>query len=436
MSGLSVAPGGPLKGRLRVPGDKSISHRALMLGAMATGQSSVRGLLRGADVHNTLACVRALGVEVHPKSDGTVRVEGCAGRLAEPLDVLDCGNSGTTMRLLAGVLAGQPILSLLTGDASLRRRPMGRIVQPLRALGAQIDGRHRASRAPLAIRGGSLRDASLTLELASAQVKSALLFAALSAGSALELHVRPSRDHSECMLEAMGARLTRTPTGEGGERLDLEAGSALQAAEIHVPGDISSAAFLLVAAALVPGSDLVIEEVGLNPSRTGVLDVLQRMGARLEYGDRVRVAGEEVGTVRVVSSVLEGTEIGGGEIPRLIDELPVLALAAALAQGETVVRDAAELRHKESDRIASTVDLLRSLGVEAEARPDGFVVQGSAGAPLQGASLAPTDDHRLAMTGAVAGLLSTGGVYVPEPGCIDVSFPGFADTLGRLRGSA
>jgi len=236
------------------------------------------------------------------------------------------------------------------------------------------------------------------------------------------------------MLEAMGARLARTATRDGWERLDLGSGSTLQAAEIHVPGDISSAAFLLVAAALVPGSDLVIEDVGLNPSRTGVLDVLRRMGARLEFGERDRVAGEEVGTVRVVSSALEGTEIGGGEIPRLIDELPVLALAAALAHGETVVRDAAELRHKESDRIATTVGLLRSLGVEAEPRPDGFVVQGSAGAPLQGSTLSATDDHRLAMTGAVAGLVSTGGVHVPEPGCIDVSFPGFSATLETLAG--
>jgi len=234
------------------------------------------------------------------------------------------------------------------------------------------------------------------------------------------------------MLEAMGASLTRTATRDGWSRLELEGGGGLHATEIKVPGDISSAAFLLVAAALVPGSDVLVEDVGLNASRTGVVDVLRRMGARLDCEDRSRVAGEEVGSVRVVSSTLEGTEISGGEIPRLIDELPILGLAAALAHGETVVRDAAELRHKESDRIATTVALLQSLGVDAEARPDGFVVQGSGGAPLRGGRLTPTDDHRLAMTGAVAGLVSLGGVCVPEPACIDVSFPGFAALLGQL----
>jgi 3-phosphoshikimate 1-carboxyvinyltransferase len=432
-----VVGAGPLRGRLRVPGDKSISHRALILNALATGQARVTGLLDAADVRSTAACLRALGVsiEVERDSDGdndsdsgsdTVVVTGCGGQLTEPGEVLDCGNAGTTMRLLAGVLAGQAFHSVLTGDASLRTRPMGRIVGPLRALGASLDGRQGGALAPLAIRGGRpLSGARITVPVASAQVKSAILLAGLSAAGPVEVQIGLCRDHTERMLQGMGVPVEVTADG-----VRLVGPAVPRAADVAVPGDISSAAFWLVAASITPGSDLLLEGVGLNPTRTGVLDVLHRMGANIQVLDAHTVAGEPVGSLRVLAAPLRGVRIEGDEIARLIDEVPVLAVAAAVAEGPTVVADAAELRVKESDRVATTVAFLRAMGADATPRPDGLVVAGSA--LLHGATVQAGGDHRIAMAAAVAATIAKGPTDIVGAGAADISYPTFFADLERL----
>ncbi len=422
---LIVAPGRPLRGVLRVPGDKSISHRAAILGAIAHGTTRIWGFLRAEDCLSTLRCLRALGVAIDDRGS---ELEIRGGAFREPEEILDVGNSGTTLRLLAGVLAGQRFHSVLTGDASIRRRPMDRVAEPLRRMGAGISGRQGGRLAPLAIRGGELRGITYATPVASAQVKSALLLAGLFAdGDTVVQEPRQSRDHTERMLGAFDAEVVR-----GGLTVRLRGPQALSGTEVRVPGDLSSAAFFLVAAALVPGSELAVAGVGLNPTRTGVLDVLRMMGAAVEIRDLKEESGEPVGTVMVRGGVLHGTVIGGDLIPRAIDELPVLAVAASLAEGETVIRDAAELRVKESDRIEALARELGRLGARVEAQPDGLTILGTR--RLRGGRVASAGDHRIAMALAVAGLCADGAVTVDDPACIETSFPGFADALRHATG--
>jgi len=425
---LIIKPGGPLRGHVRVPGDKSISHRALLLGAIAEGTSRVENFLPATDCLATLRAVRALGVEVKERTPTTLIVHGHGLRgLQEPGDVLDCVRSGTTLRLLSGMLAGQPFLSILTGGAQLRQRPMGRIVEPLRLMGATVLGRDGGHRPPLALQGSDLRGIDHTLPVASAQVKSALLLAGLYADGPTTLHEPgPARDHTERMLTAMGSKL-RIANGE----LRITPGERLQALDVTVPGDFSSAAFLIVAAALVPGSEITIEGIGVNPTRTGLLDVLRAMGADVLLYNQSTVSGEPVADLTVRASELRGTGVGGNLVVRTIDEFPILAVAATQARGETVVRDAAELRVKETDRIATTAQALRHLGAEIEPQPDGFLVHGPT--PLQGNAVHSHGDHRLAMTLAIAGLVASGETVVQDVDCITDSFPGFEATLRRLR---
>jgi 3-phosphoshikimate 1-carboxyvinyltransferase len=428
-----------------VPGDKSISHRALLLAAIAQGSSRVDGFLPSADCQATLHAIRALGMEVEQSDPSTLTVHGQGLRgLDEAADVLDCARSGTTMRLLAGILAGQPFLSILSGDAQLRRRPMGRITEPLRAMGALVLGRDGGRRPPLVLQGGNLAAVGMdyVLPVASAQAKSAILLAGLYARGAVTIQVPgPARDHTERMMAAMGAQLE---SGEwrpevGGQRVQLEPGRGLHALDIGIPGDFSSAAFLIVAAALVPGSEITIEGVGVNPTRTGLLDVLSAMGADLALQNQRVESGEPVADITVRHSELRGVEISGPLVVRAIDEFPILAVAASQARGETLVRDAAELRLKETDRIATTVQELRRLGADLEGRPDGFLVRGPS--PLQSpgldASAAPVcshGDHRLAMALAVAGLVADRELVIEDVACMGDSFPGFGDVLTSLGG--
>jgi 3-phosphoshikimate 1-carboxyvinyltransferase len=440
---LIVQPSGPLRGAVCVPGDKSISHRALILGAIADGVSRVENFLPAADCLATLGAVRALGVEVEELSPTSLVVHGRGLHgLQEPDDVLDCVRSGTTMRLLAGLLAGQPFLSVLSGETQLRRRPMGRIAEPLRLLGATILGRDRGRLPPLAVQGGDLRGIDYILPVASAQVKSALLLAGLYAAGPTTLHVPgPARDHTERMLKAMGGEvgIEGVATGQpgieklGGGKIGIWPEQRLRAVDVQVPGDLSSAAFLMVAATLVPGSEIAIEGVGVNPTRTGLLDVLRAMGAEVALENERLESGEPLADLVVRASELRGVEVAGDTVVRLIDEFPVLAVAATKARGKTLVRDAAELRVKETDRIATTVAELRRFGAEIEARPDGFVVYGPT--RLKGALVDSHGDHRLAMALAVAGLVAEGRTRIHNVACIADSFPGFELALTHLGAS-
>jgi 3-phosphoshikimate 1-carboxyvinyltransferase len=450
VSQLRVKPGRPLSGRVSVPGDKSISHRALLLGAIAEGTSRVENFLPAADCLATLRAARALGVEVEELAPTMLLVSGRGLRgLQEPEDVLQCGRSGTTMRLLAGILAGQPFLTVLTGDVQLRRRPMGRIADPLRRMGATVLGRDGGRRPPLAFRGGNLQGMDYALPVASAQVKSALLLAGLYADSPTRLYVPgPARDHTERMLAAMGCNVQLTnPASQSPshasrstfevshltpQECSILPGERLQPLDITVPGDLSSAAFLVAAATLVRGSKITVEGAGVNPTRTGLLDVLQVMGADVVLHNERTVSGEPVADLAVRASELRGAEVGGDLVVRAIDEFPILALVATQASGETVVRDAAELRVKETDRIATVVQELRSLGADIEPRPDGFLVHGPT--PLRGAAVRSYGDHRLAMALVVAGLIASGETIVQDVACIADSFPGFEAALAHLGG--
>ena len=420
---LVVAPGRALRGTVRVPGDKSISHRAVLLGALARGATEVDGFLRADDCLATVRCVRALGVTV---DDDGERLTVHGGPLRRPDAVLDCGNSGTTIRLLAGILAGQPFRSTLTGDASIRRRPMERIAEPLRGMGARITGRDGGRLAPLTVEGGALRAIAYTTPVASAQVKSAILLAALfAAGETVVTEPSQSRDHTERMLAGFGV-----PVGRDRLTVRVSGPAALSPVHVRVPGDISSAAFFLAAAAIVPGSAVTVRGVGLNPTRTGVLDVLHAMGAEVAIENVRDENAEPAGDVTVRAAALHGTAIGGDLIPRLIDELPVLAVAASVAEGETVIRDAAELRVKESDRIAALARELGAIGARIEAQPDGLAIRGVP--RLRGGRAASGGDHRVAMALAVAGLRAADPVTVDDTDCIRTSFPGFEDTLRTL----
>ncbi|MGH7394217.1 MAG: 3-phosphoshikimate 1-carboxyvinyltransferase [Candidatus Methylomirabilales bacterium] len=432
MECLSIrGPAPPLIGRLRVPGDKSITHRAILLGALADGTTEIRGYLTGDDCWRTAAICRALGVEVEGWGGAALRVHGKGLRgLREAEGVLDAGNSGTSLRLFSGVLAAQPFLSILTGDASLCRRPMGRIIQPLRQMGASFQGRAGDRYPPLAIRGGPLRGIRHESPVASAQVKSALLLAGLYAeGPTTVVEPAPSRDHTERMLRGFGH-----PVEVAGCTVTVAPARSLAAVPVEVPGDFSSAAFFLVAACLVPGSRLTVAGVGLNPTRTGLLEVLRAMGAAIEVQGSREVCGEPVGDLLVAAGPLRGVSVGGALIPRLIDEIPILAVAAAAAAGETEIRDAGELRVKESDRIAALAAELGRLGADVAERPDGLTIRG--GRPLAGTSCASRGDHRVAMALAIAALVARGGTRIADSACIRTSFPDFVPLLRTVAPAA
>jgi 3-phosphoshikimate 1-carboxyvinyltransferase len=434
-------PTGPLRGALSAPPDKSISHRAALIAAMATGRTRISNYLDAADTNSTLGAVRALGAAVDAGDEpGEVLVTGVGLRGATPASI-DVGNAGTLLRLLPGWLAGQPEGSwTLDGDESIRRRPVDRVAEPLRLMGAEIAARD-GRLPPLRLGGATLRGIEYRLPVASAQVKSCVLLAGLNAnGPTGVIEQRPTRDHTERMLRAAGARVRTenagTPVTIHGElpaaKVTVEPADGLELGELMVPGDFSSAAFWIVAACLVRGSEVRVEGVGINPGRIGLLGVLTRMGAALEVVETGAAGREPVATIVARSGPLAATRVGGGEVPLAIDELPLVALVACFADGETVVSGAEELRHKESDRIATVVGGLGALGAEIEATDDGFVVQGGGG--LRGGTIESAGDHRLAMIGAIAGLASREGVEVRGMDAAAVSYPGFTADLAALSG--
>ena len=418
-----------LRGRVQIPGDKSISHRALMLGALAEGETKIQGLLLGEDPRSTAACFTAMGAKISPLNSDTVYVQGVGlGNLLEPVDVLNAGNSGTTMRLMLGILAShRDRFFTVTGDASLRSRPMARVITPLEKMGAEIWSRN-GELAPLAIRGKALRPIHYRSPVASAQVKSCVLLAGLlTEGTTTVTEPALSRDHSERMLRAFGAEITVDPETTSAS---VQGPARLRGQTVIVPGDISSAAFWLVAGAIVPGSDLVVENVGVNPTRTGVLDALTQMEADLTLLNEREVAGEPVADIRVRHSTLKACTIGGDLIPRLIDEVPILAVAALFAQGTTVIRDAAELRVKESDRLAVMATQLTQMGATVTEQPDGLEIQG--GASLVGAEVDSYTDHRIAMSLAIAALNARGATHIHRAEAAAISYPDFIPTLQTL----
>ena len=437
------AAGHPLRGGLQVPGDKSISHRAVMLGALSEGDTHVTGFLNGADCLSTISCFRRMGISIEldqRETEVVIHGRGLYG-LQKPKEILDCGNSGTTTRLLAGILSAQHFDSMLTGDESIQKRPMKRIITPLREMGAEISSLHANDCAPLVIHGQSLHGIRYVSPVASAQVKSSILFAGLYAqGETTVLEPALSRDHSERMLRALGAQLDTRILPNGYAEITLQPGARLTALQdtLEVPGDISSAAYFISAALLIPGSDILIRNVGINPTRAGILDVYRAMGADITLENR-RLAGfEDVADLRVrYSDALHGTEISGAMIPRLIDELPVIAAVATGAEGRTIFRDAQELKVKESNRIAVMVEGLRALGMKAEETEDGMIIEGQ-GQPLSSysARIDTYKDHRIAMTFAV--LAMAGGresaIELVDADCIQISYPTFYEDLYHLIG--
>ena len=417
-----------LKGEVSPPGDKSISHRAVILNSVAQGRAWVKNFSPGEDCLATVACLRELGVEITEESPGTLIVSGVGERgLKEPKDVLNAANSGTTMRLLTGLLASQPFLSIITGDDSLRSRPMGRVIHPLRLMGAQIWGRGGDSLAPLAIKGNTLAGIEYRLPVASAQLKSAILIAALFAqGKTTVEEPAPSRDHTERMLRAMGTELQ----SEGSKITLVPKPAPLLPLDLEIPGDISSAAFWLVAGAIHPNAKIRVTNAGINPTRTGIIDILKEMGAKLEIQNGRIVGGEPVADITVESSHLVGTKIGGSIIPRLIDEIPLIAVAGCVARGTTVIRNAEELRVKEADRIAATVEELSKLGADMEELPDGMIIHG--GKELRGGECSSHNDHRLAMILGIAALVARGETVIHNAEVVAVSYPAFWQDLERL----
>ncbi|HEY8613449.1 MAG TPA: 3-phosphoshikimate 1-carboxyvinyltransferase [Roseomonas sp.] len=429
------APGQGLRGRLTVPGDKSVSHRALMFGALAVGTTEITGLLEGEDVLRTAAAMRALGAEVERVGTGHWRVAGRGvGGLVEPEDVLDMGNSGTAARLICGLLAGHPVFAVLTGDASLRKRPMRRVTEPLSATGARFSGR-AGGRLPLAVEGAAdPMPLDYRVPVPSAQVKSAVLLAGLCArGTTRVEEPEATRDHTENMLRHFGAAV-RVEVDGNRRVIELDGQPELRAAPVVVPADPSSAAFPLVAALLVPGSEVTVERVGLNPLRTGLFGTLREMGASLTVSNARVEGGEPVGDLTAAFSELRGVDVPGSRAPSMIDEYPVLAVAAAFARGTSRFRGLAELRVKESDRLAATVALLAANGVHAEVDGDDLVIARD-GTPVPGGGVVKTHmDHRIAMSALVMGLASARPVTVDDAGFIDTSFPGFIDMMNRIAG--
>ncbi len=424
---LKLQPAAKVCGTVRVPGDKSVSHRALIFGTIANGTTRVNGFLRAHDTSATMKCLRELGANIEEIGDEIVIVGSGWNGLRATDRVLDCGNSGTTMRLMLGVLAGQNFESILGGDASLSRRPMDRVRLPLSQMGASVVGHGEQNVPPITVRGGNLRAIEYQLPVASAQVKSAILLAGLQAiGKTTVIEPSPSRDHTEQMLRAFGVEITQE-----NHRVSVVGGQNLTATNVRVPGDISSAAFFFVAGALRPNFQVRVLDVGLNPTRTGVLDVLRAMGADVKIENQ-RVEGEVLGDVTVCGGNLKATEIGGALIPRLIDELPVLALLATQCEGMTVIKDATEMRVKESDRIAVITRELRKLGANIDETPDGMLIHGPT--KLRGATVtSPAGDHRIAMTLAVASLICEGETVLENADAVTSSFPNFFDLLNEVR---
>ena len=423
----AVRPGGALKGTIRVPGDKSISHRAVMLGALAHGKTRIQGFLESEDCIATLKAFEQMGVlTARDDDDFLIQGAGEAG-LQEPDNVLDMGNSGTGSRLLLGVLAGQPFTAVLTGDSSLRSRPMARVTNPLGEMGARFMGRQNGSLLPLTVQGGELKGLQYQSPVASAQIKSAILFAGLFAKGETAVHEPgPSRDHTERMLQSFGVEVDCEPGLAA-----LQGGQPLQGRTVKVPGDISSAAFFMVAAAIIPDSELLIESVGVNPTRTGILEVLQEMGADITVSNEQMMGAEPVADIHIRHSELRGARISGETVVRMIDEFPIFAVAAAYATSESVVEGAEELRVKESDRITAVVNQLRRMGAELEESPDGFRVKG--GGKLRGAKVYSLGDHRIAMSTAVAGLAAQGETKIRGTAPIATSFPNFFDLMNSLQ---
>lgn len=415
-----------LKGTIQIPGDKSISHRAVMFGAIAKGKTTVTGFLPGEDCLSTISCFQKMGVKITQMGDFVeIESRGIDG-LQEPKDILDVGNSGTTTRLILGILATRPFHSVLIGDESIAKRPMGRVTNPLRQMGAVIDGRENGMYTPLSIRGGETVGIQYNSPVASAQVKSAILLAGLgSKGVTTVTEPALSRDHTERMLEAFGATVNRD-----GLSVSIEGGQTLTATTIEVPGDISSAAFFLVAGAIVPNSRIVLNNVGMNPTRTGIITVLQRMGANLDITNERIVNGEPVADLTISTSNLTAIEIGGDIIPTLIDEIPIIALLATQAEGKTVIRDAEELKVKETNRIDTVVTELKKLGAMIEATDDGMIINGKS--PLHGAEVNSYGDHRIGMMLAIAALLAKSETILHDADAIAVSYPNFFDHLTEL----
>lgn len=424
------SPVRPLRGELTVPGDKSISHRSVMFGSLAEGTTEISHFLTGADCLSTISCFRKMGIQINLSGEHVLVCGKGLHGLQKPEETLDCGNSGTTTRLLSGILAGQPFDSVLTGDASIQKRPMNRVIRPLCEMGADIRSFQDSGCAPLTLHGKKLHGIRYTSPVASAQVKSCILLAGLYADSPTAV-TEPalSRDHTERMLTQLGAKMT-VFSSDGLPSVRIEPDPHLEAVSIDVPGDISSAAYFLVAASLIPGSEIVLKNVGINPTRDGILRVLQDMDADISV-ENVRFGGEPSADLVIRSTSLHGTTIAGELIPALIDEIPVLAVAAAAAEGTTVIRDAAELKVKESDRITLVVEGLQQMGADAEATEDGMIIHG--GKPLHGAYIDTHGDHRLAMSFAVASLIAEGETTFSDTDCVAVSYPGFFEDLRRLQ---
>jgi len=416
-----------LKGDISVPGDKSISHRSLILGSIAQGETRIYNFLNSLDCLSTLECMRTLGVEIKRGSNNSIKIKGKGlYGLEEPKDILDVGNSGTAVRLLAGLISGQKFYSVLNGDDSIRKRPMKRVVEPLRLMGANIWGREDGELTPLSIKGSRLNPLCYTLPVASAQVKSALLLAGLYIkGETVIKEPLPTRDHTERMLKIMQADIKISPL-----EIKIRGGRELKGTDIFVPGDISSAAYFIIAASMLKGSQVIIKQVGFNPTRIGIIEILNKMGAKIDILNYQIKSNEPRADLKIEYSELKGVEIGKENIPFLIDELPLIAVLATQAQGETVVSGAKELRVKETDRIKAIVNELRKMGANIKEKEDGFIVKGPS--KLHSAVCNSYNDHRIAMSLAVAALLAEGKTIIKNSECIDISFPGFEKTLQKL----
>ncbi|MDP4549729.1 3-phosphoshikimate 1-carboxyvinyltransferase [Alkalihalobacillus macyae] len=416
-----------LQGSITIPGDKSISHRAVMFGSIAEGTTHISNFLPGADCLSTIDCFKQMGVKIEQDGASVIVESTGIDGLQEPSQLLDVGNSGTTFRLMMGLLAGRAYHSVLAGDESIAKRPMNRVSIPLLKMGAAIDGRNNGTYAPISIRGGNLAGITYTSPVASAQVKSAILLAGLQAKGVTTVHEpHLSRNHTENMLESFGVKVNRN-----GCSISIEGGQKLVSTNVEVPGDISSAAFFLVAGAIVPESTITLLNVGINQTRSGILDVLEQMGASLSILNRRIVNQEEVADLTIKTSELSGSTIEGEMIPRLIDELPIIALLATQANGRTVIKDAEELKVKETNRIDAVVDALQKLGASITATSDGMVIEGPT--PLHGAAVSSLGDHRIGMMLAIAGCITDGQVDLAMPEAIRVSYPDFFEHLKQLR---
>jgi 3-phosphoshikimate 1-carboxyvinyltransferase len=416
----------PLRGEISVPGDKSIGHRAVIFASIAHCPSRVYNLSGGEDNQRTVQAFKGMGVEIWREHDCLCIAGNGWDALTAPKATIDCGNSGTTMRLLSGVLAGRPFITQLDGDASLRQRPMQRVIDPLTRMGAHISGRNDKGLAPLQIAGASLSAIEYAMPIASAQVKSAILLAGLQAqGETIVNEPQNSRDHTELMIKGFGGSVS-----VDGRQVSVAGGQKLYGRDVRIPGDISSAAFFLVAASMIPGSMVVVRNVGINPTRDGIITILQRMGARLKLENERLETGEPVADIEVQGGPLKGIDIGPEMAARTIDEYPIIAVAAAVARGVTTIGGVKELRYKESDRISATTEGLRLLGVEVEEREDGMTIHGSK--TLRGATVRSFADHRIAMSLAVAGLYAEGGVEIDDAECVAISFPSFFSLLNQI----